>query len=405
MAGWPTLAAEIAAASQESTAVSATPELVRLGVIGLRTQGRLLAARLSRLPGVEIVALCDVDRSQFEPVLIDAAQSSSIVPTLYADYRRLVDDRRVQGVVIAAPDHWHERMVEFSLDAGKDVYLESPLVRLPSELERISQAALRHSHLVTQCGLPLRSCPSTRAALAVLASGELGDVPVVKAWSVYRRKPIGRKPATSTPAGVDYARWLGQLDGQGPTPFRPNRFHGNWTSFWDFGAGELGRTGVHWLDLAAWSKGLTTPRRILASGGRLAFDDEAETPDTLTVHYEFPQCHLTWEHRLWTSFGPEGRSTGLAFHGERGTLMLDRGGWKIYGRTDASSNGPAGANSSADAAQVAHLANFVDAMRTRRPTVAPISDCLVSTRLVQDGNAAYRTQCGAPAEPASSERA
>ena len=159
-----------------------------------------------------------------------------------------------------------------------------------------------------------------REAIDLLHAGEIGRVRLARAWTVHRGKSIGTRSETDAPSGVDYTAWLGSA---AERPFHPARFHGSWQWFWDFGTGALGRYGVHTLDTARWGLGLELPTRVSASGGIYHFHDDRQTPDTLCVQFDYPDATIAWEHRLWSTRGPEGRSEGTAFYGELGTLVID----------------------------------------------------------------------------------
>lgn len=352
---------------------------IRIGVIGVRSRGLELAQAAAKLPGVEVTALCDVDAG----ILHEATRRlAGVSPLQTNDYRRLLDDARLDAVMIATPDHWHAPMAIEACQAGKDVYLESPATHTDGEWERLTAAAARSQRIV-QTGLQQRSAAFVQSAVQFLRTDGIGRVRYVRAWMACRRKPIGRRGDSPAPAGVDYATWLG------PAPareFNGNRFHGNWTRFWDYGSGELGLWGVHWLDVAGWALDLTGPVKVNAIGSQLHFTDDQETPDTLTVHYRFERPHpveVAWEHRTWTVHGNEGRTSGIAFYGDDGTLVLDRGGWKVYDRKDS----PAESGGDLDAA---HLANFMHSIRTREEPAASLLVARQAEQLCHLGVQAFR---------------
>jgi predicted dehydrogenase len=352
---------------------------IGIGVIGVRNQGKLLAGELAKLGDVEIRSLCDVDEAQFAPAIHAVTESGRPTPAIERDFRRLLDDSTIQAVVVATPDHWHTAMTNLACEAGKDVYVESPSTHLAAEGLLMMQAAHRHNRIV-QVGLQQRSGSHFRSAIEFVKSGRLGKVQLAKAWIVHRRKSIGRKQDCETPANVDYAAWLGTAS---PRAFNPNRFHFNWRWFWDYGGGELAHWGVHMLDIARWGLGVEYPTRVSAVGGKYSFDDDQETPDTLAVQYAFADKTILWEHRLWSAHGMEGRSSGVSFLGDQGTLVVDRGGWKVYDHRD---------NVTADASELltTHLRDFVDCVKTRQ---APVADARVghlASMLCHLGNASYR---------------
>lgn len=360
-----------------ATAGAGIGEPVRLGVIGVRRQGKKLATEFAKLPGAAVVTLCDVDEAVLGRAVKDVTELGGAARP-EGDFRRLLDDSRVDAVVIATPDHSHVAIALEALRAGKDVYLETPVSHTLAEGEALIAAA-RESGRIVQCGLFDRSLPHVRSAVEFVRGGRLGTVPLVKAWAVHRRANPEVAGEIEAPAGVDYDGWLYPAPER---PFDPLRFHRGWADFWDYGSGELGTWGVALLDVARWGMGLGLPERVTATGGRLAHGS-GETPDTLNVTYGYPEATVVWEHRRWSNHPPEGRSAGVAFYGERGTLVLDRGGWKVYDAAE-----PAGENGRADLAP--HLADFLDAVRTRRAPAAPVEDGVAAAALCHLGNLAYR---------------
>ncbi|MEX0704519.1 MAG: Gfo/Idh/MocA family oxidoreductase [Planctomycetales bacterium] len=352
---------------------------VRLGVIGVRNRGKQLACGFAAMPDVEVAALCDVDASQLPAATRAVEEAQGRPPRWEHDFRRLLDDRALDALVIATPDHWHAAMMVRACEAGKDVYVEKPVSRTIAEGEKMVAAAERHQRVV-QCGIQERSGGQFRSAIEFVRSGRLGDVRLARAWAVQRRKPIGAKKDGLAPECVDYDLWLG------PAPqraFNPNRFHYNWRWYWDYGTGELGNWGTHMLDVARWGLGVEWPRRVSSSGGVYHLRDDRQTPDTQTVHFDFGDRTLVWEHRQWTSHGIEGRSTAAAFYGEHGTLIVDRGGWKVYDCRESITH-------AADDCEAAHLRNFIDCIRTRGTPHADIRTGHVSSALCHLGNMAHR---------------
>ena len=191
--------------------------------------------------------------------------------------------------------------------------------------------------------------------------------------------------------GVDYDLWLGPAASR---PFNPNRFHYNWHWFWDYGSGELGNWGVQMLDVARWGMGVDWPTRVSATGGKYHFHDDQETPDTLLVNFAYPGRSIVWEHRLWSNHGIEGRSNGVAFYGELGTLIVDRGGWKVYGQKENASSGSSELLS-------AHCRDFVAAVKSRGTPHADLAEGCISSGLCHLGNAAYRLERSVAFDPAS----
>ncbi|HTI49917.1 MAG TPA: Gfo/Idh/MocA family oxidoreductase [Planctomycetaceae bacterium] len=367
-------------------------ERVRVGVIGIRNQGKVLATRLAGLPDVEVAALCDVDAGLL-PVAgraVEAVQGK--LPRYEADFRRLLDDKAIDAVVIATPDHWHALMTILACQAGKDVYVEKPVSHALSEGTAMRVAA-RASSRVVQAGLQQRSGSHFQSAIEYVRSGRLGAVHLAKAWTVHQRKSIGMRKDAPPPEGVDYDFWLGPAAHR---PFNPNRFHYNWHWFWEYGTGELGNWGVHLLDIARWGLQVDYPTQVAAPGGKHYFHDDQETPDTLHVNFAYPRSTITWEHRLWSSHGQEGRSAACAFYGDQGTLIVDRGGWKVYGQRESLTASPG-------ELLEPHLRNFIDCVKSRRTPACDLETGIVSSALCHLGNIACRVGRTITVETATGE--
>ena len=369
--------AGVAAASAKSA--DSPNDRLGIGVIGVRNQGRLLASEFARMSGVEVRTLCDVDESQFAPAIREIIDAGQRAPATVRDFRKILDDPGIQAVVVATPDHWHASMANLACQAGKDVYLESPPTHSLEEGTMLLDTVQRTQRVV-QVGLQQRSGSHFQSAIQFVQSGKLGTVRMAKAWIVHRRKSIGRRAVVEAPPNVDYASWLGSAPAR---PFQPNRFHFNWRWFWDYGGGELAHWGVHMLDVARWGLQVSVPNRVSAVGGKYSFDDDQETPDALSVQYDFGMKSILWEQRLWSSHGVEGRSSGVAFHGDNGTLVIDRGGWKVYDHGEVATAGVSDLLAS-------HLANFVDCIRSRQSPAAELATGLASAALCHWGNAAHR---------------
>lgn len=354
-------------------------ESLQIGIIGLGQQGRELAAELVRIPGVRITTLCDVDVQALAAAQHDIEDATGNRPVLLAEHEKLINRSDVDAVVVATPDHWHARMAIEALQSGKDLYLEQPVSHTIQEGQAILQAAAQARRIV-QTGLPQRSGAHFQSAIDLLRSGEIGRVHLAKAWAVHRRRSIGKAAVAKSPMGVDYDRWLGPAPAR---PFQSNRFHQTWPWFWDYGSGELGIWGVQLLDVVRWGLNLDLPVRIAASGGRRGFHDDRETPDTLTIQFEFPEVDVVWEHRQWSSRGIEGRTAAVAFYGEQGTLIIDRSGWKVY-------DGREGLFANASDIRQAHLQNWIDSIRTRQAPSADLETGARSMLMCHLGNLSSR---------------
>jgi predicted dehydrogenase len=368
--------------SLAATAQGSPNDRIGVGVIGVRNRGRELAGMLAQFGDVSVRSLCDVDASVLPGAVAAVIEQGAATPQCEHDARRLFDDPTIDAVVIATPDHSHARLTRMACEAGKDVYVESPVTWRFGEGAELIRVA-RESRRVIQCGVQERSSDAIQAAVQHVRQDRLGKVSLVKAWTVHRRKPIPPKPDTAPPDDFDYAAWLADAPAR---PFNWNRVHFNWRWHWDYGGGELTHWGSHWLDVARRALQADWPQRITATGARGANSSTIETPETLSVHYHCGDIAVLWEHRLGSSHGVEGRSSGVAFYGEHGVLVVDRGGWKVYDGETA--HGAA----SAVQMQTAHLRNFIDCVRTRQTPAADVASCVTSAGWCHLGNAAYRVE-------------
>ena len=361
------------------TVSAAANEKVTLAGIGVRGQGRFLTSSMASFADVDIATICDVDENVLPNAAAAIEKNQGFSPAFETDFRRVLDDPKIDGVVIATPDHWHALIAIMACQAGKDVYVEKPVSHNVIEGARIVEAA-RSNNRIVQSGIHQRSGAHFQSAVEFVQSGKLGKVRLAKAWTIHRRKNIGHAEDAPVPKGVNYDLWLGPAEERA---FNPNRFHYNWHWFWDYGTGEMGNWGVHMLDIARWGLGVDFPTRVSASGGKYYFDDDQETPDTQLVTYEYPEATLTWEHRLWTTHGQEGRSAAAAFYGDQGTLVVDRSGWKVYDQEDAPSS---------DTSEQAktHHRNFIDCIKSRNTPTSDIEIGHISSTLCHLGNVSYR---------------
>ncbi len=373
------VAAGVVSLSAAATLANSLQHPIRLGIIGARNQGKELAASFAGLAGANVAVVCDVDESVLPAAVKTVEQAQGTTPRTERDFRRLLDNPDIDAVVIATPDHWHAVMTILACQAGKDVYVETPVSHTVQEGERMLAAARRDDRVV-QSGLQQRSGSHFQSAIDYVRSGKLGRVRLAKAWTAHMRKSIGHKADCITPQGVDYDLWLGPAEKRS---FNPNRFHHNWHWNWDYGSGELGNWGVHMLDIARWGLEVEWPTQVSSVGGQHYFDDDQQTPDTLLANYTFPGKTIAWEHRLWSHQGIEGRSAAVAFYGDLGTLIVDRGGWKVYGQSESATS------HSTDCA-TPHHQSFLDAIRTRSRPTADMHVGHISSALCHLGNISYR---------------
>jgi predicted dehydrogenase len=379
-------ATAVALASRRSTRAADANDTVVLAIMGANGRGSQLATSFAKLPGAEIAYICDCDERAIQKGIDAATSLGGRRPQGIKDFRRALDDQSVNAIVCAAPNHWHAAATILACLAGKHVYVEKPVSQTPDEGERMIAAA-RKTNRVVQVGLQRRTNPLYRTVIERVKSGAIGRVLYAKSWYLANRPSIGRGKETSPPAWLDYNLW------QGPAPecpYRDNVIHYNWHWFWHWGNGELGNNGVHSVDVCRWALGVDYPSRVVASGAKLRFDDDQETPDTCTVTYDCGGRTMIWEGISWSP-SYQTSSFGMEFRGENGTLFVDDDGFTIYdpSRKVVEKGEPSG--SDAD-----HLQNFLDAIRNGSTVNATIEDGHKSTLLCHLGNIAYRT--GQPLE-------
>ncbi|AEI47553.1 Gfo/Idh/MocA family protein [Runella slithyformis] len=306
-------------------------EKVQLGVIGCNGMGWSDLRSHLQLSDVECVALADVDQNVLDRRAADVEKAQGKRPQLYKDYRKMLENKDIDAVIIGTPDHWHCLALTDSLAAGKHVYCEKPLANSIEECN-IMLAAAKRSNKIIQIGQWQRSGSHYEKAIEYVRSGKLGNIRLVKVWAYQGwMEPVAIKPDSAVPAGVDYDMWLGPAKKR---PFNANRFHFNFRWFWDYAGGLMTDWGVHEIDIALYAMNAKAPKSVMASGGKLAYpDDASETPDTLQTVYEYEGFNMLWEHATGIDGGNYGLTEGIAFIGNNGTVVLHRGGWMLYPET------------------------------------------------------------------------
>jgi predicted dehydrogenase len=359
---------------------AAPSERVRVAVIGLRNRGSDHAKLFASEPGAEVVAVCDVDDAMFAKPVKTVESGTGKAPRIEKDFRRLLDDRTIDAVTIATPDHWHALMTVMACQAGKDVYVEKPASHNVVEGRRMVEAARKYQRVV-QMGTQRRSSPFTAEAIERVQGGAVGKVGMARAWIHQVRVNIGHGQPGPVPRGVDYAMWQGPAPDR---PFYPNRFHYHWHWFWNWGTGELGNNGIHGVDVARWGLGVDAPLAVSSGGGKFVFDDDQEVPDTQITIWQFPNTCMVWEHRMWSKHPAEGSTFGIAFYGDKGTMIIGEKSWHVE-EGDGSKSSQSGSDG-----QARHVRNFLDCVKTREKPNADIEIGHLSTRLCQLGNIAFR---------------
>ena len=346
-------------ASSQSRAVAASDK-VSIGMVGVGGRGRGLLGTFSSLPDVNVSYLCDADQASLERASRILERAGKAVPQTTNDMRRVFDSKDVDAVVVATPDHWHAPATILACDAGKDVYVEKPASHNVREGRLMVDAARRNARIV-QVGTQSRSRPSSRKAIEIALSGDLGEILMAKAWNVQLRDNIGRKPNSPVPKGFDYDTWLGPAPW---IPFNENRFHYKWHWHWHFGTGDAGNDGAHQIDIARWALGVDYPQTASGMGGKIFFDDDQQTPDTMNVTFRYGRKALIWEMRIWNPYGMDGQENGVAIYGTDASIQVGRWdrrwGYKLF-----DGKGQLVEHNDADDESDDHMRNFVDCIRSR----------------------------------------
>jgi predicted dehydrogenase len=401
------------AAAGVGTALSAGKVLganqrVRLGFIGLGNRGDQVLDAFLAQRDAEVVAVCDIH----QPYVEFAAHKARTNPAQLRDYRRLLDRRDVDAVVICTPDHWHALQTVHACQAGKDVYVEKPLSLCVAEGRRMVEAARRHRR-VTQVGLFRRSTPFVREACDFIRGGGIGKVTVARAFHIQNEWPqgIGNPPDEAPPAGFDWDAWLG------PAPRRPynkNRTFYRFRWFYDYSGGQVTNFGVHYLDVIHWALGREAPQAVTAMGGKFAMTDNREVPDTLEVIWQYPGETLVTFSQFNATAAPAGLRGGeIEFRGTLGTLYLQWGGYEVVPDSQTPNEFPArtpldrnlernyrtGSRPRIQPRQVrgqstteAHARNFLDCVRSRGRCASDIESGHRSTSAALVANIAHKTR-------------
>jgi predicted dehydrogenase len=365
---------------------------INVGLIGCKGMGWSNLSSLLKQPQVNCLAICDIDDAIIDMRKADLAKQN-IRPQVYKDYRKLLDNKDIDVVVVGTPDHWHCLMMTDACAAGKDVYVEKPVANSVKEAQQMVAAAEKYQRIV-QVGQWQRSQQHFNAAIDYVHSGKLGKILVVKAWMYNgNSKPLVPVADAPVPAGVDYNMWLGPAEHR---PFNKNRFHYEFRWFWDYAGGLMTDWGVHLIDMALLGMKATAPKAVTASGGKYSFPGDArETPDILTAAYEFDNFQLVWEHAMGVGGGNYGQAHGIAFVGENGTLVLTRGGWEV--RPEKTKEGfkmeAVAWQPSTDNGLDNHTVNFIQAVTKKDASLlhTPIQAGAHVAGICHMGNIAYRT--------------
>lgn len=367
-------------------------ERINLAFAGVRSRGKALLESAAAIGNdtVGIGAICDVDSNVLEEVASLASSLTGAKPKTERDFRRVIDDRDVDAVVIATPDHTHAPFGIYAMQSGKHVYLEKPVSYDPHEGELLVRAQ-RATGMVVQVGNQQRSAPTSMEAMQDIADGAIGRPYMGKAWYANTRGSIGKGSVAAVPRWLDWDLW------QGPAPrreYRDNIVHYNWHWFRHWGTGEINNNGMHEIDICRWALGVDLPTRVTSSGGRYHFDDDWEFYDTQVASYEFDDDRMiTWEGRSCNGLKFFDRGRGATIHGTEGTIMLDRNGYFVYDGEGALIKQVNERSASETTDTVGggalvnyHMENFFSAVRGGASLRSPIDEGHKSTLMCHLGN-------------------
>jgi len=407
--------------AMQSARILGANDRIRVAVVGLRGRGKDHLRQFSKMSGVEVAAVCDIDDNVIAERLGDIDKLGMGKPKTFTDYRKLLEDKSIDAVSIATPNHWHSLMGIWACQANKDAYIEKPCSHSWYEGKQLVAAVNKYNRIV-QHGTQSRSSAGIQEAFKHIKDCLLGDVYLSRGLCYKWRDTIGKKPKEAVPAGVNYDLWLGPAPDRG---FTRNRFHYNWHWFWDTGNGDLGNQGIHEVDTARWGLGVKFPSKVTAMGGKFMFDDDQETPNVLNCAFEFHGTDgnkrlMEFEVRHWMSnneaeIGKFGKSElpaagleataksatakkelgpasskfntiGNLFYGPKGYLAIQE--YTTY-KTWLGPNQEPGPHGEG---KETNFQNWVDCLRSRKASDlnAPIVEGHISSTLVHLANVSYR---------------
>lgn len=371
-------------------------EMIRVSIMGVNSRGLALAQNFAYHHDCDVIGICDVDQRAIDKCLTGIKNIQETTPQRYTDFRKSLENKDVDALVIAAPDHWHAPAALLGLKAGKHIYIEKPCSHNPHEGELLLQATATYKKSV-QMGNQRRSWPNVMAAIQELKNGSIGRPYFGKGWYTNNRASIGIGKETPVPEWLDWNLW------QGPAPrrkFKDNIVHYNWHWLWHWGTGESCNNGTHMIDLLRWGLNVDYPVKVSSNGGRFHYKDDWETPDTQVINIDFKEgVSMSWEGRSCNGKYIEDSSVGVSFYGEKGTLVISGGNeYKIYDLKnkiikevkDEKGVDPRDLANPAGHLDATHVRNFFDNIKLNTPLRSDIDSGHKSTLLMQLGNISQR---------------
>lgn len=374
---------------------------INASIVGVGGMGSGHVKRLLARDDVHLKTIVDVDQSHAERAQQTVYNARGHRPETEEDFRRMLEDKSIDAVVIATPHHWHAPIAIRAMRAGKDVYVEKPASHVFREGRLMMEAAKKYNRIF-QHGTQMRSADVTKEAGKVLASGLLGEIKMSKAWNCQKHKHRQTPADTPAPAGVNYDLWLGPASER---TFNLSRFHRHWSWFREYSNGDIGNDGAHDLDMARFGLGVEThPNRITAHGSRIHLEGEREYPDNMMVAYHYDEGKvMLYEDRGWTPYGIYGFDSGNAFYGTEGFMVFSRRGYfqtyigkgagiSVGGAGEAVAFGDKkGPGMRGGNGHPEHMNNFLDCVKSREQPIANAEVAHLSCALSHLGEATYRT--------------
>lgn len=348
---------------------------INVALIGCRNMGFGILQHHLANPGVNCIALCDIDDAVLNDRAAEVKKKFNQSPLLFKDFRKLLERKDIDAVIIGTPDHWHCLMAVYALGAGKDVYVEKPMANTIAECNIIVKAANYYDKRIIQIGQQQRSGAIFQNAMEIIKSGRIGKLRKINIWANFEYG-VGQKivPDEPVPAGVDFDMWLGPAPSRS---FNRTRFHGSWRMFWDYGGGLASDWGVHLVDIGIWAKDIKTPPGKVLVYGANTFNEprSRETFDTMSVTYPKDDCVINFQVTAGVQKGPWEMPYGLEFIGDSATMVTDRTKLVVYPEWDSQ----AGKNRTEEyrftegkESHGDHVKNFLDCIRSRnKPACTP----------------------------------
>lgn len=385
-----TLGATLGISAKSYANILGANERLVIGVAGVKSRGRALIEGASKVPNTTIKYICDVDSREEATSAALVSKVNNNTPSFFVDIRKMLEQKDMDVLMIATPDHWHAPMTLMGLQAGKHVYVEKPCGHNAREGELLIEAQKKYGKVV-QMGNQQRSAPTSIQAVKDIRNGIIGEVYFAKAWYYNKRGSIGKGQQTPVPAWLNWDLW------QGPAPrtaFKDNLVHYNWHWFWHWGTGEICNNGTHEIDVCRWALGVDYPTKVSSSGGRYHFKDDWEFYDTQITNFEFANNKMiSWEGNSCNPYRISGTDRGASIHGTNGTILLTRNYYRLYDMDNKLVKEMTESEMSATTNVVGgggldayHIDNFADAIRKSTPQNSDITEGHKSVLLCHLGN-------------------